>query len=106
MRIKTVGQGNHFEATITLALAQNGVTCMPQSLACDYADRFAIVPFSDLDKSMEYVLAWKRENASTALSEFVALPSRPLPKRGIGTDREHGEYPAENGRPRLPPREP
>ena len=72
MRVKTVGLGNHYEATITLALATNGITCMPRSLAADYQTQFAIVPFANLDKQMVYDLAWQRAATNTAISDFVA----------------------------------
>lgn len=82
LNVKTIGQGNHFEATISLALAQRGITCMPRSLARDYAGSFAIVPFDDLDISMNYELVWNRSNASTLLSEFVALAVGDLSAEG------------------------
>ena len=73
MRVKTVGFGNQYEATITLALATKGITCMPRSLAADYENDFAIVPFSNLDKQMVYDLAWKRTATNTAISDFVTI---------------------------------
>lgn len=83
MRVRTVGFGNQYEATITLALATGGITCMPRSLAEDYRDEFAIVPFANLDKQMVYDLAWKRTATNTAIPDFVATATNLINENGV-----------------------
>lgn len=82
MRVKTVGVGNQYEAIITLALATKGITCTPRSLALDYEDKFAIVPFANLDKQMVYDLAWRRTATNTAIPDFVATATTLINENG------------------------
>ena len=70
-KVKRVGQGNHYEATLTLAEAGVGVTCMPQSF-CTNAQNVQRVPFRDLDTHMRYQLIWPRGSANAAASAFAS----------------------------------
>ena len=70
-KVKRVGQGNHYEATLTLAEAGVGVTCMPFSF-CTNAQNVQRVPFRDLDTHMRYQLIWPRDNANAAASAFAS----------------------------------
>ena len=70
-KVKRVGQGNHYEATLTLAEAGVGVTCMPFSF-CTNAQNVQRVPFEDLDVHMRYHLIWPRNNANAAASTFAS----------------------------------
>ncbi len=71
-KVKRVGQGNHYEATLTLAEAGVGVTCMPLSFFTD-AQNVRRVPFRDLDVHMRYQLVWPRNGANAATSSFASF---------------------------------
>ena len=70
VRVQHVGAGNHYEATVVLVGAGEGVSCMPRSYF-EGLDAVVGVPFSDLGMGMRYVLAWSRASSSAVASEFV-----------------------------------
>ncbi len=74
VRIERACVGNHYEATVALVAAGNGVTCMPPSM-CRNFDSVAQVPLSDLGTHMRYGIVWNRATIGTIASEFVAAAS-------------------------------
>lgn len=75
IKIERAGQGNHYEATITLVAAGSGITCMPKTL-CEGLDMITAVPFRDLDVHMDYGIIWSRSSTSSATSEFANQASQ------------------------------
>lgn len=70
VRIEHAGAGNHYEATVVLVGAGEGITCMPGSYFSGLSSVVG-VPFSDLGMGMRYALAWSRASSSAVASEFV-----------------------------------
>lgn len=74
VRVEHAGAGNHYEATVVLVGAGEGISCMPSSYF-QGLDSVVRVPFSDLGISMRYALAWSRSSSSAVASEFVEFSS-------------------------------
>lgn len=74
IRIERACVGNHYEATVALVAAGNGLTCMPASM-CRNFDSVVQVPVSDLGINMKYGVVWNRSTVGTIASELVAVIS-------------------------------
>lgn len=70
VRVGHTGAGNHYEATVVLVAAGEGISCMPGTYFAGL-DSVVAVPFSDLGMGMRYVIAWNRASSSSVASEFV-----------------------------------
>ena len=72
VKIEHVIRGNHHEATISLVLANCGITCMPLTF-CKDIPGISYIPFSDLSIHMRYGIAYNRARLTPAVSEFIAF---------------------------------
>ncbi len=71
-KVRHGGRGGNYGAALTLVESGLGFGCVPLSF-CRSDSRFKAIPFNDLDVHLNYRLAWARESASAATSQFASF---------------------------------